>query len=286
MRILRVPSEISAVSVHEEILETVDTISDDKVLGHDKHGPIYHRDKEGRAVCGKFVATGKCLIRNRMVKSGRCRHHRDEISVPQRVNPYKIWGRAMPHHLGADYEEALKDSDLVSMRESIALLDAMLAALLRDVTSVPATQTLEQVVLEMQTALDGERLSEHKVQGWIDKLTRVSEQRKNEKEIRGVLRDRAELVRVETLRVSVAAKVMTYDQVLLLLGAVTQVILREVKDEYQKERVCNSLAKLISVGTGSESAVTSEVYDVSVSDDGETEAATSGYSGMDRHTQE
>lgn len=64
-----------------------------------------------------------------------CKWHGGRIPIGRAASNYKHgrWSKYMPAHLAADYERTRNDPDLLSLSDSIALLDAQIGAVLRKI---------------------------------------------------------------------------------------------------------------------------------------------------------
>ena len=76
--------------------------------------------------------TGERCKANAMKGKDVCRHHGGKSKVGAEVATYRDgrYSRYLPERLAARYEEASRDTELLSLREDVALLDARLSELI------------------------------------------------------------------------------------------------------------------------------------------------------------
>ena len=129
------------------------------------HRPV-KRDKDGNIVyCGaKLQNKDRTCRRTDIGPRGRCRIHNGWAAVGQDANRFKTgrYSKHLPATLVADYQAALADPELLSLRHEIALTRAQILEVLRSSkirqfagkSAVAATAALDRTWTVMQAALD------------------------------------------------------------------------------------------------------------------------------------
>jgi len=159
------------------------------------------------------------------------------------------YSKKLPERLRERYEESLSDSELLSLRHELALCDSRLEDLLGRVDSgesgatwVHAQKTLYAFLKEFYS--DGEhvglRLDELKqaIQKGLDDYAAWGE-------IQALLEQRRKIVESEQKRLVALQQVITVEKAMLLFGAITDVIKRNVTDRHQLAAISHELAGLL-----------------------------------------
>lgn len=120
--------------------------------------------------------------------------------------------RSLPGHLLATYEDARRDPRLLSLREDIALTDAMLM------------ETLSQ----------------------LDHDTPATKERRIWREVRKLIDQRRRLVEAEVKHIVLAREMMTAEEAMTLLGAVVDIVTRYLPDPKDRAALAEDIATLIS----------------------------------------
>jgi translation elongation factor EF-G len=122
------------------------------------------------------------------------------------------YSRSLPGHLVAAYEQALQDPTLMSLRDEIALTDALI------------DETLSQLTEEMPWA------KERKI---FNQVLRLSEQRRK-------------LVESEVRHIVLAREVMTTDEAMALVRAMVAIVTNYLPDPNDRAAIAEELHALIS----------------------------------------
>lgn len=121
------------------------------------------------------------------------------------------YSRSLPGHLVGAYEEARRDPRLLSLRDEIALTDAMINEQLRQ----------------------------------LDEGISASEERRAVGQIRTLIEQRRKLVEAEVKHVVLARQVMTLDETTALLNAIAVVVTRYVPDRKDRAAISEEIVELI-----------------------------------------
>lgn len=233
-------------------------------VGHDRIGPVFAVNSNGVAVCGsRRKGRGEndlCMSTARCSPSGRCNDHGGGRGSGRAIST-GLYSQNLPSYLRAAYEESLGDPNIGAMQDSIALMDAFIANYLKGLLKVPPVDTIREVASELRNDIPlmlGELEGEFEVMSRLevliascaDRLTTVAQNRSEEQEIRKAVRERAELVKVEAMRIDKASKYVTVEQAMALIAALVTIINRHVSSETERVLISRAIDCLISKGAG------------------------------------
>lgn len=122
------------------------------------------------------------------------------------------YSRSLPGHLVAAYEQALHDPTLMSLRDEIALVDAMIE------------ETLSQITEDMPWA----------------------KERRLFAQVRRLIEQRRKLVESEVRHIVLAREVMTVDEALALVRAMIMIVSHYVPDPKARAAIAEELHALMS----------------------------------------
>jgi hypothetical protein len=162
------------------------------------------------------------------------------------------FSKYMPKALKKDYESALADTELLSLRDDVALLEARQAELLRKMDSVAQVPWARVVsaVDNLARCKDGERagcLAE------LSELVRAGGSAAATvagcwQELREVLQEKARVVQAESRRLDEMHQTMTRSQAVLLMAEVAAAVRENVTDRHVLQRIQNRLNAVLSEG--------------------------------------
>lgn len=253
----------------------------------DHIGPIHGRNPDGEPVCYALLrkSDGKrCMRRNRTSPTGRCIKHGGAKFIGRPPTTGE-WSSKIPPHLKLDYEAQLANPDLTAMRQCIALLDALIGQYLEGLLRHPPVSVLKETADELELALvqmlpECEAYPielEDAIAGAVEKLRLVAKNREEEREVRKAMRERAELVKAEAVRVEKASRFITAEQMMALVSAIASIVNRYVSIETERAQISQALVRLVDRGPSSEDR--SEILDAhfqeELPDSGAAQAAAS-----------
>lgn len=122
------------------------------------------------------------------------------------------YSRSVPGHLVAAYEQALRDPTLTSLRDEIALTDALIG------------ETLSQLTEDMPWA----------------------KERKIFAQVRRLIEQRRKLVETEVRHIVLAREVMTADEAMALVRAMVAIVTKYLPNPQDRAAVAEELHALIS----------------------------------------
>lgn len=134
------------------------------------------------------------------------------------------YSKHLPTRLGERYEAALKDPDLLALRDEIALTDADIARIL-------------DALDEEQPDDPEERLHWHRTQ------------EANRDRMQSLIEQRRRLVETERKRLVDLQQMMTAEQAMTLLAAVEAIVRKRVHDRDILAAIGADIAKLVAHGT-------------------------------------
>jgi hypothetical protein len=196
------------------------------------------------------MANGKCAVHGGKTPTG--------FALPQTKTGR--YSRHLPTRLASKYEEAISDPELLALRDDIGLLDTrigqVVAALDTGESKESWTALLSAVsVLEDQWAKlldDGEPPED--MERTVEHIATLVRQGLSEAyvwgEIRGLLRERNDLVSSERKRLVEMQQYITHERAMLLFGAVMDSVQRHVHDAHALAAVAHDLRALSTRGDG------------------------------------
>lgn len=162
-------------------------------------------------ICGARTKAGTPCQKSPMNGSSRCRLHGGK-SLKGAAHPNFKHGRYskfMPHHLVGRYKESVNDPELLSLQQDIALLDAR--------------------ITEMLESMEQEDADKNKI--WA--------------EIQNMLGTRRKLVGTEIQRIHIAQTTLTYDQALVFLNRVGDIVLSHISNPAEWTAIANELTTVL-----------------------------------------
>lgn len=185
--------------------------------------------------------------------NGRCRLHGGK--TPGGIaSPHYSTGRYskhLPTRLQARYEAAAGDSELLALRDDIALTDARLSDLLTRVDTGESgalwarLQELRLEVIACKRAGDTVKMAEA-LNALLDLIGQAHTDYRAWGEIAAVLEQRRRLVESERKRLTDMQQTLTVEKAMLLIGAIGGIIKAHVQDRQTLASISNDIQGLIS----------------------------------------
>jgi len=162
------------------------------------------------------------------------------------------YSRYLPAALAERYEAALKDEELLELRREIALLDVRIGEVLGKMGSgeTPAAwaDLRKRLVLFRAAQARGPsgvaEMGTH-LAAMTDVIDRGASDAAAWAEIRGLLNDRRKLVEGEWKRLEVTGQMVSAERLMVLLGAITDIIRRHIVDRPTLVSIAGELDNLI-----------------------------------------
>jgi hypothetical protein len=168
------------------------------------------------------------------------------IALPQTT--HGRYSRHLPTRLAARYEEAAHDTELLTLREDIALLDTRLADVLGRVDSGESGALWEALLTAKADYLKAtDRDRDHMLTVLLGLIEEGAADYAAWADVRSLLDQRRRLVESERKRLVEMQQTLTVEKAMLLLGAVAGVIKAHVKDRAILQAISADLDRLVSV---------------------------------------
>ncbi len=210
-----------------------------------RNGKRCKSNKTNGEKCIAFAVGGKdvCWVHGGATPSGRASVHYKG----------KGYSRNLPTRLADQYESAITNPDLLSLRSDIALLDVRIGETIENIDTGPIGElwgAVRKVFLEQQTAMQsGDSIETIKATQELDMLTKTGFMDYiNWNEIRGLLQERAGLVAKENKMLNDANLTVTAEKVMLLVAAIASVVMDNVADTKVRAKITRDIDVLISSG--------------------------------------
>jgi hypothetical protein len=203
-------------------------------------------------LCGaKTRAGGTC--KQPALPNGRCRFHGGHSLAGIASPNFKTgkYSKYLPARLAERYHEARSDPELLALRDEISLVDARLEDLIRRVDtgeSGEAWGIAAGAFAALRKAITDQNTADMLLA--LDTLGKVINRGMSDYaawgEIGSQLEQRRRLVESERKRLVDMAQVITSERAMLLIGAITDVIRRNVHDRAELNAINQELSSLLN----------------------------------------
>lgn len=159
--------------------------------------------------------------------------------------------KALPHRWIARYKAAIGDTELLSLKSEIAVLDAMIDERLRlidDETSAQMWKHVEAKAAEFSTAREAKDADTMKtsMEDLLELVFKGAQARQNERDLVVMFESRRRLVESQRKALIEAEQTMTYDQVMTLFTALIATVRETVKNPTELATLQTEFARLTS----------------------------------------
>lgn len=185
-----------------------------------------------------------------------CHMHGGKSLVGAAVHTYKDgrYSKLLPARLVSNYERAAHDSDLLVLREDIALVDARLADLLCRVDSGESGEAWKRAKAALRLMQDGLAANDRDraTSGMMDLDSIIKEGLEDHHawvEVGELLDRRERLVRSERRRMVELQQMITAEQALMLIAALTNSVRLHVTDPDALRAISADIARLTAAST-------------------------------------
>ena len=224
-----------------------------------------HRTKMGgnfRGIPGEFHNQCEALshrsgkrCRNEAIHAGKCKFHGGKVMIGPANGNWKggKYSKYMPERLLERYEEAENDSELLSARADVAVMQVRVAELLKQL-NVGESASFRK---NMKKELDSFRRAFNNAdpQEMIDAMDRmegvVEAGAKEDQvwaEITQMIDAKTNVASREWKRLVDMHQVITAERAMVLFGYIGDIILRNVVDENARATIAAEIGKLVAVG--------------------------------------
>lgn len=203
--------------------------------------------------CGAKNKTAGGTCKTPGMPNGRCRMHGGK-SLVGLASPSFVTGRYskhLPTRLLATYQEAMKDADLLALREEVALLDTRLGELIARVESGESGwlwRTLKEKLNSFREAKamgDVPAMSAH-LNSMETLIERGIADYAAWGEIQSLIQQRRKVVESERKRLVEMQQMITSERAMLLLAAVVDTVRKHVTDRGTLQAISNDIRGLIA----------------------------------------
>lgn len=189
---------------------------------------------------------------NKVATEGKaCRYH-GGASPSGLASPNFKHGRyskVLPANLVGKYHEALEDTELVAMRDELALIDTRLGTLLERIdTAEDGTRWMQ--LGNRYDELIGLLAAEEDVESVVSSIGGIIESACNEEsiwgQVSGLIEQRRRIAEAERKRLVDLRQMVTAEQVMLLATAVIDVIRQNVSDRSVLSAISNDIMAILT----------------------------------------
>lgn len=183
-----------------------------------------------------------------------CYHHGGKIPRGPALPQYKDgrYSKLLPARLAANYERAASDTDLLVLREDIALVDARLADVLSRVDSGESGASWKKAKAALAMMQDG--LSKNDTAaakaGMVDLDSIIKKGMSDHyawREVGELLDRRERLVRSERRRMVELQQMITNEQALTMMSAIVALVKEHVDDKHALAAISDGIRRLAMV---------------------------------------
>ena len=223
---------------------------------------------EQSTVCGALKRKTKETCRGKPMPNGRCRIHGGK-SLSGLASPTLVTGRHsryLPTRLISRYEQAVSDPEILNLRDDIALLDTRIGSVVEALDTGESKETWTLLSSTWRSFEDqwkqfldtGEAPED--MEQTVDYITKLMRDGLSQgyvwNEIRGLIKERADLVANERKRLVELQQYVTSEKALLFVHAVMASVKQHVSDRTALAAISSDLARLSDVRDSSQSAAT------------------------------
>jgi hypothetical protein len=222
-----------------------------------KHGvPLICKDTPCKGVkmdnlCGAKTRSGSAC-KNRPMLNGRCRMHGGK-SLGGLASPNFIHGRYskfLPTHLAERYQEAVRDPELLALREEIALVDARVHDLLKRVDTGEAGRLWKEIrgtYAELRQAIS--KGDANTMVTALDCMEEIIENGKGDYyawgEVYKLIEQRRRLAESERKRLVAMEQMISTERAMVMISNISHLIRENVTDRAALVRITEGLRKLV-----------------------------------------
>lgn len=203
--------------------------------------------------CGALTRDGDECSNPPMVDRTRCRMHGGATPRGMASPHYRHGRRArvLPARLQERYEAAAADQDLLSIRQDVALLSALIDDKLEAWAESSQGPDWQQVFNQIDLIVSSFRVwdwtrSEAELRALAESVSERRAESQVVEEVRSLIDQRARLAAQEHRRLVDLHQVLTVEQVVTFASALAQIVREEVADVVAHQRVEERFSRLLS----------------------------------------
>lgn len=227
--------------------------------------PVGSKDDKGRIICGGFKrldADGNptyCQDWRSILPNGRCKMHggrkknvMDNLTAGRPNQRLAKYSKYMSPEMAKQYEASVQSENLLRMHDEIALVDVRLAELLGRAKIGESAELWKRFEGLMAEAAERCKRKEwDKVTATIQNTQAILDSARSDyvvwKHIGNEVDRRARLVKTEHEHKIAENQMMSVAQVMLLMAAISEIIMRNVRDEVAANIIKKDIGRLISL---------------------------------------
>ncbi len=203
--------------------------------------------------CGAKTRSGEPCKNTAVMANGRCRLHGGKSLVGVALPQYKDgrYSRYMPKRLLEQYERAANDGDLLVMRDDIAIIDTRLAELLSKLdsgeTGAAWAKAMENYAALQDAIAAGDAAGlKSSLDAMGGALRRGQAGYHAWREVGEMLDLRRKLVESERKRLVQLSQMVTAEQAMVLVMAVTKLVKEHVDDQRALIAISDGIRRIIA----------------------------------------
>lgn len=206
---------------------------------------------DGRVICGAKTQAGHPCKRNPARGRTRCKKHGGAtprgLALPQ--TKHGKFSDHMPTRLLANYEAALSDPNLLSVREEMAALTARQAELLSNLDAAAGPAIWREAVKSWRAftraRVSGDVEGMHGAAADLDAILLGRVDWSVWAELRDTFEGRRRLAETERKLLEAHSATMTADQALLVVASLTDAVREHVKDQRARSAIADAIERAI-----------------------------------------
>jgi len=220
--------------------------SDDPSRVEERAPGFWVRARDGRRACGAKARQGPCrVVYGLHPKTFRCNTHVGLSGVTGAAHPSyrgRGWSKDIPTRLVERFQASMDDPDLLSQRAEIALLDARIGDLLRQVDtgeSIRAWAEAKRLFRQMKEA--NARGDAAGIATAVQGLDRVLDKGATDalawKDVLATVEQRRKIVQTEHEHQDREEQMITLERALLLVGSLQNAVMTHVRDTRTQQAI-------------------------------------------------
>lgn len=220
-------------------------------------GQAFLTNAKGRRICGAKRAGGRGTCQSTILgPNGRCRIHGGwrKRGVANHAFKHGRYSTALPEKLRADYEAQRTDGDLLTLREEIALVDALIMERLRTLGSGQTGELWQQLQYRYNEARMAAALGEKaRMQRHFAAMRELIEEgaspSSERRELLDLMERRRRMVETERRLLVEMGLMLSANDLLTTLAVVVSIIEEHVEDGKVRARIGNDIRRLVVART-------------------------------------
>jgi len=216
-------------------------------------GQPYPMNEKGQRICGAKLQNKDAVCQNTAVMAnGRCRFHGGKAVSGVQSGQFKHgrYSKVIKGQLLEDYEQQRTDGDLLTLREEIALVDAMIFERLRAIGNHQTDALWVELQETFETFQTASRLKERdKMRRNLEKMRTLIEQgagpADERRELLDMIERRRKMVETERRLLVEMGLMMSANDLMTALAVIIDIIEEHVNDGQVRARIGNDIRRLV-----------------------------------------